>query len=360
MRVLTLTKRMIEDGSAYKDWADPQGTGTIGGAYQELLFSFCDEEDPVSLVAMTDDGPVGQVNFLKGLLHLEDSTIPVFWAAGLSVKPDHRNTGAGMLLLAKSRSIKPAVGVGSVSQQAVPLYIKLGWRLFTLPRYVFPVKPSTYFLRKFGVSLVARCIGFVADSISRAYRRTVIYLSDRRARRYRIALANEIALEEEDKFNSYTRRPYRTHRSTQWVNRIMSEGPMQNSRRLFLVYGDDEELAGYFIVTTALRRGVAGGKYGDLRVASIRDWVAFRTSDLTDDDLLLFGLRELLRAECDVAEICVPESESASILRGRGMIRMGEQHFFIRFNSPIENDAPGIDEPENWWFRPGDGDAFLL
>ena len=135
---------------------------------------------------------------------------------------------------------------------------------------------------------------------------------------------------------------------------------MDNSRRLFSVYDANEKLAGYFIVTTALRHGAGGGKYGDLRVASIRDWVAFQSTELTDDDLILFGLRELLRTQCDVAEICVPGSESANVLQRKGMIRMGEQHFFIRFNPPLDHNAPDINDSQNWWLRPGDGDAFLL
>jgi hypothetical protein len=360
MKIVAITKRMFLHERATADWGRHGAVSALGGPYADMLCTFADDDDPISLVAMVDDHPVGRINLLKGMLVLNGESIPVYWGCGLEVPPEQRTTGAALVLLARMRSMSPGTGAVSVSQLALPLYKKLGWIDIVAPRYVLPARPSTYLKHRFGRSVLVRAGGGAIDVAVSAYRlmwRSVLGVLHSKFVVTEISRFDET---EHGPFEPDTLQPYRTGRSASWLNRIMSEGPKDNNRRLFLVRDRLQKVVGYFVTAVALRRNVDNNRFGDIEVATLRDWVAFERGGATESDVLALGLRQLLTVSCDVVELCVPTTQPSRLLRLMGMVRIGQLSFVLRVTPELMAKRPDLADPSKWWFRPGDGDAFLL
>jgi GNAT superfamily N-acetyltransferase len=360
MKIIPITKRMFVHDRGHADWAGDGAVGAIGGPYADMLCAFADDDDPISLVAMAGGRAVGRINLLKSAVILKGERIDVFWGSGFVVPPEQRATGAGLALMARMRSIAPGTGAVSVSQMALPLYQKLGWIGLSAPRYVLPATLSNLLRHRFGPGGLVRAGGWMIDrgiAVYRAIWRTVLGVM---LRGYTVSEITRYDETEHGPFGPYTSQPYATERSSAWLNRIMSEGPQENNRRLFVVRNRQRKVVGYFITTVAMRHAVDEGRYGDLEVATLRDWVSFDPAEAPEADILALGLRELLKVRCDVVEISLPPTQSARLLRMMGMLRKGELSFMVRLAPATQARFPDLSDPSKWWFRPGDGDAFLL
>lgn len=360
MKTVVITKRMYQSGSAYEGWSEANGFGKVGGPYADLLCSACDDDDPISIVSLAGQTPVGQINLIKGAVVLKGERIAVHWGSGFVVPAEHRSTGAGLAIMAKMRALSPGSGAVSISQQALPLYHKLGWIDLTAQRYLLPVRPSTFLRHKLGRSGWVGALGMAADSLAAVYRAGVRAALAVSRPRVCVELADPERDIDPGWFKGHTTRPYSTERSADWLRRVLTMGPMDNARQLFVVRSPSGVVLGYFVTTVALREGVGNGRFGDLQVASLRDWVSFEPERLPDDALLRLGMAELLRRSCDVIELCIPNGQPSQLPRRLGMVKMGELHFALRMAPRAGLEAADLAKSDRWWFRPGDGDAFLL
>lgn len=360
MKTLEITKRMYQAGTAYEGWADEEGFGRIGGPYAELLCASCDEDDPISLVSLVGNRPVGQINLLKGAVVLRGASVPVYWGSGFAVPSEHRSTGAGLALMARLRSMRLASGAVSISQLALPLYTKLGWQCLGARRYLLMARPSAYLEHRFGLSVPVRLAAWLADQAAHVYRQLVRLVLKTRTPHFQTEVISQPADIREDWFTSHTDRPFTTARTAGWLRRVMELGPKDNSRQLHVVRGPHQRVLGYFVTSVAMREGIGNGRFGNLMVASLRDWVSFAQDVLTEQEVMLMGLSELLKASCDVIELCIPNGQASTVPRRLGMVTMGELHFALRLPPDMKGHHPDLADAERWWFRPGDGDAFLL
>lgn len=360
MKTVSITKRMYQAGNAYDGWTDAGGFGRVGGPYADLLCSACEPDDPISIVSLANGVPVGQINLIKGAVILKGERSAVYWGSGFVVPPEHRSTGAGMAIMARMRALVPGSGAVSISQQALPLYQKMGWISLTAQRYLLPVRPSTFLRFKLGRAGWVGVVGALADGVAKVCLGWVRFSLKRLTPRLRVERLDAARDVDPQWFGPHTNRPFSTERSAEWLQRIMTQGPMDNCRRLFCVRTESGSILGYFITTVALREGVANGRFGDLRVASLRDWVSFDQTLLTDETVMLMGLKQLIDTSCDVIELCVPNGQPSKWPSRLGMIRMGQFQFAVRLAPSVSQLYTDLSQPEHWWYRPGDGDAFLL
>jgi GNAT superfamily N-acetyltransferase len=360
MKTIAVTKGMYREGKAYQDWSGGGELGRIGGPYAELLCESCEDHDPVSLVSLVGQKPVGQINLLKGAVVLAGERVPVYWGSGFVVPEEHRATGAGMALMARMRSLTPGTGAVSISQLALPLYTKLGWQCLGAQRHLMLARPSVYLKHRLGRSAPIRFLGRLADGAAKVHRWLVRGVLGMLTPRLEQQVLQDFAGISDSWFAKHTDQPYATERSAAWLRRIMSLGPQDNARRLHLILGSDRQVIGYFVTALARREGVGNGRFGDLMVASLRDWVSFDRVSLPERAVMLMGLRELLKAECDVVELCVPNGQPSRLPAILGMVKMGELNFALRLGPEWVRRHPDLARPDLWWFRPGDGDAFLL
>lgn len=360
MRTIAVTKASFKEGTAYQGWVEDKGLGRVGGSYAELLCDACEESDPISLVSLVDQQPVGQINLLKGALILKGERVPIYWGSGLVVPEEHRTTGAGLALLMRMRGLAPGTGVVSISQMALPLYVKLGWHCLGAQRHLLLTRPSTLINHRLGMNLPARLLGRLANLVALVHRKIAGLLLALISPGFQTDVIHDPADIREDWFSNHTDRPYSTERSAMWLRRVVSQGPNDNARRLFAVRDSNHRVLGYFITAVAQRTGVGQGRFGDLMVASLRDWVSFDQARLPDHAVMLMGLRALLSADCDVVELCIPNGQASRLPTWLGMVKMGELQFALRLSPDLAKSHPDLSNPQLWWFRPGDGDAFLL
>jgi hypothetical protein len=363
VRVQFVTKRQLLDGTAYRDWAPSTSFGRVGGPYADMLMNACDPDDPVSIIVLSGSNPVGKINLLKGALVLDGCPMDLFWGSGLEVLQESRRSGAGLAIMTSLRKLSPAMGAVSISLDAMPLYTKLGWKSFSAPRYVLPRKAapllSWVFGQRQGVAFSMACV--IAEACLRAYAHILMVMWRWSSSGFSVEESSILPESLRKELVGFTDRRFHTTRTVESVNQMLTGGPMDNGRRLHLVRDHSGEIGGYFVTSCALRESVAGGRMSGVRVASLRDWMSFDDGSLPEKALIRLGLLQLGKANADAIEICIPEHHSTSRRMFLGLLRLGEQYFVLRVNDKqtqiVESD---LAKQSNWWFRPGDGDAFLL
>lgn len=362
LRIVEVTRAMYESGEAFAGWGGNPEFGRIGGSFGELLRTSPvraqDPADPLLLTALLDDTPVGFVCTFNGLLHADGNDIDTLWCSGLQVLPEHRNTGAGLMLLLRLRAKNLASGAVGISQIALPIYRQLGWQDITADRYLL-VKRSAPILRRWlaGKWLLGAA-ALIADLGLLVHRSLVRLALGIRSAGYRVEAVDELPAELDSQLRDADG-GLRTHRSVDWVNWAMRSGPQRNRRQLYLVKAADDRPVGYFMTGLLHHEEADGGRIRDITLASLRDWMSFGNSDLDETGVLLLGLQTLLGAKADAIELCVPEQDSGRSLRRLGLLQKGALHMVMRFPP----NTPGLPDGElsgdNFRFRPADGDGFV-
>ncbi len=361
LRMVEITRAEYESGQAFDGWQGDPGFGRIGGEFGELLTSVPGHaksaDDLLLLAALLEDRPIGCMHTFNGKVHVGDATVNMLWCSGLVVKPEHRSTGAGLMILLRMRSRPIASGGVRVSQMALPIYKQLGWHHITASRYLL-VKRSAPILQRWirNPGLLKTFAALVNLGLGLHRLLLGVLLRVRLS-----AFSSEIVARLPDEIDAQIRglqRPAKCHRSTEWINWAVSTGPKDNQRQLSLVKARDGRPVGYFMTGQMHYEEADQGRIKNIRLASVLDWMSF-DPEAEDIDILLVALQQLLGADADAIELCVPETAAGQTLKRLGLLCKGELNLVIRF-AP---GTPGIDalqlDGDHFWFRPADADGFV-
>ncbi len=362
LRVVEVTRSQFESGQAFNDWDDSSDYARIGGSFGELLLSSPvrdpRNDDPLLLAALLGNRPVGSIVTINGLIHIGTQACDVLWCSGLSVLPEFRNTGAGLMILLRLRSKPVASGAVCVSKAALPLYSQLGWRHIAADRHLLIRHSAPILMSWIQRSWLATPLSWLVDVPLLLHRLVLAAWLQIRFRGFRVEQVERLP-EELDPQISGLIRPVKCHRSTRWINWAMKAGPQRNSRRLYLVKDRTGRAVAYFMTGLMQHDEADGGRIRNIRLASVLDWMNFDDQAMGEAELLLLALRTLLDARADAIELCVPEPQPGRALRKLGLLRKGALNMVIRFPA----GTPGISglqfNAANVWFRPADADGFV-
>ncbi|MEE4186552.1 MAG: hypothetical protein V2J12_12365, partial [Gammaproteobacteria bacterium] len=220
LHLLEVTRAEYQSGHAFDTWEGDDTFGRIGGEFAALLCSSPVREhrddDPLLLTAMIGTRPVGCITTFNGLLHVGDHAVPMLWCSGLSVLPEHRNTGAGLMILLQLRARPIASGAVGVSKAALPIYRQLGWCDLAADRHLL-VRRSAPILRGLlrtpWLSLPA---SWLADAVLGLQRLALTAWLKFRFRGFRVEEVAELPVEL-DRSIGALQRPVKCHRSTTLV-----------------------------------------------------------------------------------------------------------------------------------------------
>ena len=333
LRMVEVTRAEYESGRAFDGWQGDPGFGRIGGSFGDLLTSVPGharrDDDLLLLAALLEDSPIGCMHTFNGKVHIGNETVNMLWCSGLVVKPEHRSTGAGLMILLRMRARPVASGGVRVSQMALPIYKQLGWHHLTASRYLLVKRSAPILQRWISHPVLLRVAAALVNLGLGLHRLLLGILFRAKLSAYRTEHVAQLPDEIDPQIRGL-QRPAKCHRSTEWINWAVSTGPRDNQRKLWLVKAHDNRPVGYFMTGQMHYEEADQGRIKNIRLASVLDWMSF-DAETDDTVVLLAALQQLLGTDADAIELCVPETASAQALQRLGLIRKGELNMVIRF-----------------------------
>jgi hypothetical protein len=311
---------------------------------------------PVQILGLKGDEVVGRINLVFGRICVEGEDVPILWGSAFKVPPNHRSSGLGAMIVLTMQNLPYAVGAVGASQMALPLYQRLNWIDFKIPRFVLLRHCRPVLQRRFGSGLLPSAAIAVGDLFLAA----AVHRVARRIRMATRSLSVKEMMHMPDELDSQVRRidkPASCLRSVAWINWILSL--QKGTPGLFLVKDGQGRTVGYFVIThRSHKEGI--GLYEDFILGSVKDWMTFDSSAVTDTQLVFLAINQLMRRSVDVVEVCVAEPEVGLALCRHGLKRLDDLHFTFRPlpDSPLAK--PTYHHIEVWRIRPADGDYFTF
>jgi hypothetical protein len=337
------------------------GLAAVSPEFRELLLTnpaaYGDETEPVQVLGLKDNQVIGRMNLVKGEICVEGQVLPVLWGSGYIVPPEHRPTGVGLMILLRMQGLPYTLGVIGASQMAAPLYQKLKWIELVAPRFVLLRRLRPVLERYLGPGLLT-ALGCALGNVGLKALGRLLALRTRMATRGLVVEPVARMPESLDAQLHRIDKPAFCRRSAAWLNWILSA--RSGHPALFLVKNRERKTVGYFLITHRHHDEGGGGKWRNFLLGSVKDWMTFDPAAVSDAQLVLLAINELMRRQVDVIDVCAAEPETGLVLRRCGLKEVGGMHFHFRPlpNTPLAKAE--LHRLEAWRFRPADGDYFMF
>lgn len=379
--LMIVRKRDLLDPSYVPPWQDPEGVATLPAEKRAAMLSnplSRSDDDPVQIVGVRDGKAAGRLDLFAGAcsvvrpggggpapggLAADRQTVPLLWTSNLWVPPEHRSSLLGVTLILKMQALCPTVAACAVSQQALPVYEKLRWVDFRMPRLILLRRSRAVVERYLGRGPVGRAARAVADAGLLGFRAVLRAYTALRTRGLRTQPAPRAA---EDLDPLLAREGGQAavviHRSAAWINWLLDNAlaPAPRDRQgLFYVRDRGGDPLGYFLLKAHLYPVATHRQFRDLFIGSLKDWAVFEPARLGFTDLVLLAAAELARWGVDAVEVCLPDPAAAAALRRHGFVPAGDLHLVFKAAPGTPLADPALHRQPLWNIRPADGDNFF-
>jgi hypothetical protein len=348
-------------------WEDPHRIAALTPQKRQALLdnplSYRDD-DPVQIIALRKSRVVGHIEVFAGSVEIEGSEpVPTLWTSNFYVPEEYRATLAGVMLILKLQALSPTVAACAVSQMALPVFEKMRWTKFILPRYLLLRRSRSVVERFFGENFAAHLMASALD-LGLATQRMFMRAVDAPIfRRFRIEPIERMSEDLDPLLRAQAKAG--PHRSSAWINWLLTHSlgddeVVGNRRRLFYVYErGGNTLLGYFLLRLKLYETASHRGFRNVMLGTLADWMSFEPAKLDLRGIISLSVRELSRWNADVIEICTSEPAIGRSLRRRGLLRVGELAILIKPGPKTPLGGPSYREQANWRLTPAEGDNFL-
>jgi len=155
-------------------WDDPDGIARYDAARRAALLhnpASESDDDVVSLVGLAGRRVIGRFDAINGRLRLDGTEVPVVWGSSLFVAPEFRAGGMGLRLMLRFQALAPTVAVCGISQAVHPIYQKLRWTEFQMPRFVLVRRSRAFLESVLGAHAASRAAAAMVDAGLAIHRR---------------------------------------------------------------------------------------------------------------------------------------------------------------------------------------------
>jgi hypothetical protein len=359
--VALLSKGQLRQASPYVQWDDPHGLAPIKADKLRCLLTNPlseSEDDPMQLLGLVGRRIVGRLDLFAGQVVLDGQTSPVLFGSALFVPPEHRHTGMGLMLMLKMQSLWPATMVCGISQMVYPIYQKLRWTDFALPRFVL-VRHSYPVMRRYlGEGLHSRLLAPVADVCLRAWQGGMRL----RTRRPVVRDAELASLTDLDPAFASLPEPARCHRSAAWVSWLLENettGDPRSRSACHGLYDGSGRLVAYYVVKLRFHALATQRNLRDLLLGSLSDWEVIDPSAVDEATIVQAAVRVLTEWGADAIDVCTDDDALQEVLRGSGFLAAGELRLLFKASprSPLSQER--YRSRAAWRLRPCEGDHFF-
>ncbi len=322
-------------------------------------------KDPVRYLAVQDRMVVGREDVFAGELFVGGRSEPTTWGSNMVVPEPLRGRGFGKLL-ARARE-EPSLRVvtsNGVSQMLSPIYRKLGFTEFAMPRMLLICRAHPL-LETAKIPHALRPIVTPFANVAATYFRGRVARAARLAERH-VELARAATLPEtydQEMMRIVCRARAACHRSSAWVNWRIRNYPVEHPRdqAMLLLITRHGRTIGYVLMNTRYYLEAKGMK--DFVLGSVRDWMVWDDAqeEIDEQSAVSLAVRQLVEMGVDGVEVCPSEDSMAQHLRQSGFFTHGSLRFLFK---ALGEDSPFAQEwckrRENWRLRPAEGDHFFM
>jgi GNAT superfamily N-acetyltransferase len=315
------------------------------------------EDDPVQLMVTIGGRAVARFDMFLGEITAGGETATVMWGSDLFVDPDFRKRGLGSLVSKGLQDVHPVAAVCGVSARSRPIFWKLEWTDFQMPRHLALRHSRPIVDRYLRFRPAAAAASGVVDAGLALHR----VMLNARARRRRSGLSVERVEEmpaQIDELLSPRDDRVTPHRSTRWINWLKTnrfEGDANQRKELYLVEDGGTPVA-YFLTKSRFYAEASQYQIENVTIGSLLDWRVFDERRLDTFDVSLLALEMLAATEVDVVEICMPDPAVSRKLARLGLPTAGSLNLMFKAAPGSLLHPPDYHHPERWLMRPADGD----
>jgi len=360
LSIRVITRAQLRDPEYWTEWTWPDEIPPIGGMNRDFVLHHplaVGEDDPVQILAVTGSQVVGRVNLINGRLQVDSQDVDVLWGSGLAVPERFRHTGAGLMLMLRMAGAHHTTCVVGISRIVAPIYEKLRWVAFPMARYVL-LRHSSPVLEPLIGSAGTRVAKRAIDPLLSMHASLLRTWIQTRARGFVVERRESLPADLDARLAA-ARVSVTCYRSSAWINWLL--GHRREARQLCIVHDKSGHMLGYFIYTSRFHESASDGRFRNLMLGSIKEWMVVDPERISDFELLLLATRELfLDDRLDAIEVCLPDEALGPSLRRLGFMRKGDLKLLFKAGpkSPLAHEK--YRNRSAWWFRPADGDNFFF
>ncbi|MDB5321130.1 MAG: hypothetical protein JWN40_2761 [Phycisphaerales bacterium] len=316
------------------------------------------DDDLVQIVGVRGERVGGRLDVIAGRLEVDGQPVPFVWASTLYVPPEFRQSLLGVTMVLKLQQLHDLIGVCGVSQMALPLYQKLKWRDFAMPRYILLRRSRAIVERYVKARMLVPPLRVLADAALAVQRSLSAVVRAVRTAGLRVEPMSRATPELDEALGS-GQRGIATHRSAAFINWLLDnsfESDPRNRKGLFYVRARDGRLLAYFIAKSRFYETATHRGFKNLQLGSLQDFRIFEPGIISPQTLILLSVREISNWNPDAIEICLPPDCRDVPLRRWGFVPAGSLHLLVKCG---RNDRLATAPESDWTIRPSDGDNFF-
>ncbi len=361
IKLHVVSKADLAAGRDQMGWDDPDRIAVMTAEERKAMLAnplSSDDDEPVQIVGTQDNRVIGRVDLVAGRLDADGEDVPCFWGSGLIVPEEFRKTLMGVRLILAMQNANHTVAACGISRAVYPVFKRLNWFDFPMPRHVLLTRSRPIVTRYLGGGRAARITKAVLDAPLRA---NIALLATRRRARSKglhCVRVPEMPAQLDESLRKHSE-PLAMHRSSRWINWLLRhsfEYDPKSKRGLFLIYADTDDVVAYFLVKS---RPVTRRGFPDILLGSVQDWMIFDSSKVDFKTLILTCIDVLARWNVEAIELCLPRDAVATRLWPWGFVRVEEHHLLVKASPESPLMKFNYQDARTWSMRPVEGDNFF-
>jgi hypothetical protein len=353
----------LEAGEIYRQWDDPKQLARPTAQKRAAILSnpFSGPDDPAQIIGLIGNRVVGRMDLLPGQLSLRGAPTRILYASMLFVEEEFRHTGIGLMILMKIAALNPIVGACGISQMIAPVYEKLRWTNFALPRMVLVRRSRAVIETKIKSKLLARIVAAVVDT-GLALQRLVLWtILAVRARGLRLEEAPTMPAAFEDLLKPRSDEIAPIH-SIAWYNWLLAnrfDDSPKLRRRLMIVSDWANKPVAFFLVRSRFYESATQRQLRNITFGSVQDWKIFEPGAISLFMLVVLAVKTLCKDCSDAVEIPTFEPGLMVSLKRFVFLQVGSLNFLFRGAPGSALADKSLHDPSLWSIKPADGDNFF-
>jgi hypothetical protein len=319
------------------------------------------DDDPVQVVVTIGERAVARFDMFMGRVHVGGEDVPVMWGSDLFVDPEFRKRGLGMQVSQALQDIHPIAAVCGVSARSRPIFYKLKWTDFQMPRHLVVRRSHSIIERFISVRPLATVASSLADfglSLHRGLWRTV---GSRNRRGLTLEFADTMPASLDGRLAPADDR-VTPHRSAAWINWLTThtfEDDPSQKRRIVLVKDRSGDAVAYYVTKARFHAEASQHGIRNITIGSLQDWRVFETGRVDSFDIALFAMDTLIEDGADAVEVCMPDPQASKRLSQYGFPSVGSLNLMFHAAEGSALYNPELHQPRRWLMRPAEGDNFF-
>jgi hypothetical protein len=354
----------LRAGTIYDRWEGGNEVGRMAACRRDAFLAnplSQGDDDPAQVLVTIGERAVARFDMFLGRVHAGGEAVPVMWGSDLFVDPDFRKRGLGMQVSQALQDIHPVSAVCGVSARSRPIFYKLKWTNFQMPRHLVVRRSHSIigrFISQRALATVASSLADFGLSLHRGLWRTV---GSRNRRGLTLEFVDAMPASLDERLTPVDGR-VTPHRSAAWINWLAThyfEDDAAQKRRIVLVKDQGGETVAYYVTKSRFHPEASQHGIRNITIGSLQDWRVFEAGRVDSFDIALFAMDTLIEDGADAVEVCMPDRQASKRLSQYGFPTVGSLNLMFHAAGGSALYNPEFHQSDRWLMRPAEGDNFF-